>query len=343
MGDGRVTILDVAERAGVSISSVSAALNDKPGVSETTRDKIRAVAAELGFIPSIRGRSLSGKRAFAAGLVVQRSTEVLESDPFFASFISGIESVLGVRGYALVLQMAGDSAEALRHYRQLVGGRRVDGVFLNELEIDDSRIPLIQELGIPAVAVNADVGPFRVPVVRQDYVEGIGQLVNYLAGMGHRQIAHLAGPPQFVHSRQRESAWRAAMTALGLEPGLVVAGDFTFEGGARAAESIYGGAHRPTAVVCANDLMAAGFLARTLDLGLRVPDDISIAGYDGIPLGEYVRPRLTTLRTTPHLLAEEAARMLLGWIESGDRVADVEIAPARLEIRESTGAVPAAR
>jgi DNA-binding LacI/PurR family transcriptional regulator len=108
----RVTIVDVAARAGVAISSVSSALNDRPGVSESTRRRILTAAKDLGFVPSIRARSLSAKRAFAVGLVVQRDPDVLESDPFFGSFIGGVESVLGSRGYALVLQMGAGRSRA---------------------------------------------------------------------------------------------------------------------------------------------------------------------------------------------------------------------------------------
>jgi DNA-binding LacI/PurR family transcriptional regulator len=223
----------------------------------------------------------------------------------------------------------------------MAADRRVDGVFLTDLEVDDPRVEIVRDLRLPAVAVNADPGDCPVPTVRQGFRPGIAALLSYLAGVGHTRIAHLSGPARFLPSRQREQAWRAAVDELGLEPGPVVAGDFTFEGGARAADVVLSAAHRPTALVCANDLMAAGFLTRAQDLGLRIPEDISVAGYDGVPLGEYIRPRLTTLRTTPHDLAAQACRMLLAVID-GQQVDDVDIAPATLELRESTGRAPAA-
>ena len=150
----RVTIVEVAARAGVAISSVSSALNGRPGVSEQTRARIRQAADDLGFVPSVRGRSLSAKRAFTVGLVVHRDPFVLESDPFFGSFIGGLESVLDPRGYALILQMGSAADETLDRYRRLAAGRRVDGVFLNELVVDDPRVALVQQLGLPAVGVN---------------------------------------------------------------------------------------------------------------------------------------------------------------------------------------------
>jgi len=339
MAEQRVTIVDVATRAGVAISSVSAALNDRPGVSESTRRRIRDIADELGFVPSLRGKSLSAKRAFALGLVVQRDTTVMESDPFFAAFIGGVESVLETRGYALVLQMVSESANVLPRYRQLAADRRVDGVFLLDIQVDDARIDVLKDLRMPTVGINADPQGFPFVSVRQDHEAGMASLINYLIGVGHTRIAHVSGPGHLIHSRQREDAWRATLEAAGLEPGPVVEGDFTYEGGRRVADELLGTARRPTAVICANDLTAIGFMARVQDLGLTVPGDISVAGYDGIELGGYIRPTLTSLKTSPRVIGAEAAQLLLDQInELG--VADVEVPPAEMMLRESTGRAP---
>jgi DNA-binding LacI/PurR family transcriptional regulator len=333
-----VTIVDVAARAGVAISTASVALNGRPGVSDSTRQRVRAVADELGFIPSVRGKSLSAKRAFALGLVVERDTAVLEADPFFGAFLGGVESVLNGRDYALVLQMTGESSDALKRYRRLAADRRVDGVFLLEIQDGDPRVPLLQDLHLPAVGTNAPDG-FPFPSVRQDHTAGIASLMNYLIGVGHTRIAHVTGAPGFIHTHQRERAWRESLAAAGLDPGLALPGDFTFEGGRRAADRLLGVADRPTAVICANDLTAIGLMTRVQELGLAVPDDISVAGYDGIALGSYLRPTLTTVRTAPAEIGAEAARLLLDVID-GDDVADVDIAPAGLLLRDSTGPAP---
>jgi DNA-binding LacI/PurR family transcriptional regulator len=333
-----VTIVDVAARAGVAISTASVALNDRPGVSDSTRQRIRDIADELGFIPSVRGKSLSARRAFALGLVVQRDTAVLESDPFFGAFLGGVESVLNGRDYALVLQMATESSDALKRYRRLAADRRVDGVFLLEIQADDPRVPLLQELHLPAVGTNPLDG-FPFPSVRQDHAAGIASVVNYLIGVGHTRIAHVTGAPSFIHTQQREAAWRESLLAAGLEPGPALPGDFTFEGGRRAADQLLGIADRPTAVICANDLTAIGLMTRVQELGLSVPDDVSVAGYDGIELGSYLRPTLTTVRTAPAEIGAEAARLLLDAIDGKD-VSDVDIAAAAPLLRESTGPAP---
>jgi DNA-binding LacI/PurR family transcriptional regulator len=336
----RITIVDVAKRAEVSISSVSSALNGRGEVSESTRKRILAVADELGWVPSLRGRSLSGKRTFAVGLVVQRQPEVLSSDPFFASFISGVEAVLEPRGQALVLQMAPDAEASTERYRRLAAEHRVDGVFLDEIRIEDPRIPLLEQLGIPTVAINSDEAGAPFPSVRQDYRPGIKAAVRHLIELGHRRIAHVSGGADFIHSRQRLGAWRETLAAEGLEPGPVFEGDFTLSSGIAAADALLGDrrditGRDITAVVCANDLMAIGFLARADDLGVSVPRDVSVIGYDGNDMGGFLRPSLTTVMTSPSAIGKAAAAMLLDVID-GKTVEDVAIEPAELLVRGST-------
>ncbi|RLP77509.1 LacI family transcriptional regulator [Mycetocola tolaasinivorans] len=334
----RVTINDVAARSGVAISSVSSALNGRPGVSEATREKILAAAEELGFVPSVRGRSLAGKKTFSVGLVVHRDPDVLELDPFFGGFIGGIESYIDERGFALVLQTSPGASEILERYRRLAAGRRVDGVFLNELEVDDARVPTVQDLGLPAVGIGAD-DAFPLPSVRQDHRPGIDALVEHLTELGHTHFAFVGGPPRFVHSRQRELAWRESLTARGITPGPVVDGGFTYEGGIAAANALLANRTRPTAVICANDLSAMGFIAQAQHHGFDVPGDLSVAGYDGIQLGSYLRPTLTTIQTSPNQIGFEAARLLLQAID-GEPTVDVNVPAAELVIRHSTGPVP---
>ncbi len=154
MAERRPTIADVAAHAGVSLGAVSFALNGRPGVGEETRKRILAAARELGWQPSHRARSLSTSRAFALGLVLARSPELFGADPFFPSFIGGIETVLSPRGQALVLQVVPDDEAETAGYRRLAGETRVDGVFLTDLRHGDTRVGLLAELGLPAVTLN---------------------------------------------------------------------------------------------------------------------------------------------------------------------------------------------
>lgn len=334
----RVTIVDVARDAGVSISTVSAALNNRPGVSELTRSRIAAVAHQLGWSPSLRGRSLSQKRAFNVGLVIQRDPSVIASDPFFAGFISGIESVLEDGGYALVLQVAPTRQRAVERYRRLAADHRVDGVFLTDVSIPDSRFELVRKLGMPAVAINARPEWHGISTVRQSHEPGIHALLDHLVGLGHRRIAHVSGPSDYIHAHDRAAELRAYLSAARLRPGATVEGDFSLAGGSRAAATLLRRRSRPTAVFCANDLMAIGFIAKATEMGFSVPGDVSVAGYDGIDFGAYVRPSLTTVATAPHALGEHAARTLLAVI-AGEPPSHVDTEPASLIIRASTGPV----
>ncbi len=335
----RVTIIDVAARAGVAISSASSALNNRPGVSEPTRLRVLSAANELGYVPSLRAKSLSSKRAFAVGLVVHRDPDVLESDPFFGGFLGGMESVLDSNGYALVLQMGEGPEETLDRYRRLAADRRVDGVFLSDLKVDDPRIELLKGLHLPAVGINADTPDFPFPAVRQDHRQAIFELVDYLLDQGHQTIAHVTGPRQFIHARQRQDAWREALIAAGAVVGPTVEGDFTFEGGRRAARELLGRADSPTAVFCGNDLTAVGFMSEAREMGIRIPEDVSVAGYDGIEMGSYFQPMLTTLRTSPRHLGAQSARMLVD-VVTGGTVEDATIEPAQLIVRGSTSTAP---
>ncbi len=336
----RVTIRDVAAEAGVSISSVSAALSGRPGVSDATRDRIVDVAQRLGWVPSLRGRSLSGRKAYAVGLTLERSSAVIESDPFFAGFIAGVEAVLEQHGFALVLQVASSRQSALQRYRQMALDHRVDGVFLTDIARDDARVRLVTELGLPAVAVNSSLR-CSLPSVRQDHRRGLVELMDQVISLGHRRIAHVAGRRGLIHTRQRVAVWRSALANAGLEPGPLVYGDFTIESGSRAADVMLAmPGDAPTAVVCGNDLMAIGFIARVSALGIEVPREMSVTGFDGIQLGAFVRPSLTSVATAPRLLGVAAATMLLSVI-AGDAPADVAVPATSLLLRDSL--VPSSR
>ena len=190
----RPTIADVARAAGVSRGAVSFALNDRPGVADATRARILAVAAELGFTPSHRARALSSSRALTVGLVIAREPETLSADPFFPAFIAGIEMTLAGRGQALLLQVVPDQESERRNYETLSASARVDGVFLTDLRVDDPRPPLLESLGLPNVVIApAPIGGSS-PVVAVDDRPGIAAAVEHLVSLGHRRIAHVAGP-----------------------------------------------------------------------------------------------------------------------------------------------------
>ncbi|MBU2663960.1 LacI family transcriptional regulator [Actinoplanes bogorensis] len=329
----RPTINDVARRAGVSKGTVSFALNGRPGVAEETRQRILDAARDLGWTPSHQARALSVSRAFAVGLVLAREPELLGADPFFPAFIAGVERTLSDRGQALVLQVVPE-AEEEAGYRRLAADKRVDGVFLLDLRVADPRIALLEELGLPAVTIARPDGPSGFPAVLVDDRPGIAAAVRHLIELGHRRIAHVAGPAQFRHGQVRREAWAQTLAEAGLPATACVEADFSAAGGARATRQLLEN-DRPTAIVYANDLMAIAGLSVAQELGIVVPGQLSITGFDNTDLAAYVSPPLTTVRTDPYLWGRAAADALLQSIEGGT-VDDVPVPPAQLVVRAST-------
>lgn len=335
----RPTIADVARRAGVSKGLVSFVFNDKPGVAAPTRDRILASAAELGWQPDLVARSLSTQRAAALGLVVRRDPTVLAADPFFPAFMAGVETTLTERRYVLVLSLVPDRAAETATYRALAGHRRVDGVLLTDLRRDDGRFALLAELGLPAVCVGRPEGAHSFPVVNIDDAAGLGSAVDHLVGLGHRRVGYVGGDVAMLHGRRRKAAFCEALGRHRLEPAGLVDTDFSAAEGARATTDLLAGPVRPTALVYASDPMAVAGLAVLQRQGLRVPEDCSVTGFDGMDIGRYLHPALTTVESDPLAWGRAAAAVLLRLFDDG-RADDLELPAAALVLRSSTGPPP---
>jgi len=329
------TISDVARLAGVSKGLVSFAFNNRPGVAPQTRDRILAAAAELGWRPSLTAKSLSTRRSFALGLVIRREPRIIAADPFFPAFMAGVESVLIDEGRVLVLSVVPNRTAEDRTYRTLVAENRVDGVFLTDLRHDDDRIRLLQGLHVPTTTIGHPEASGPFPVVNLDDSTGIAQAVAHLVGLGHRRIAHVAGDPLMLHSTRRADSFRRAMAEAGLDGSVVRDTDFSPAGGAAATSSLLDSEPDLTAIVYANDPMAIAGLGVLHARGIRVPEDLSVVGFDGIDMGRYVFPALTTIEADAESWGAAAARTLLGLIANG-QADDVELAPAQLVTRAST-------
>ena len=342
MAQRKPTITDVARTAGVSKGLVSFALNDKPGVAPETRKRILEVAGDLGWRPSVTARSLSTRTSFALGLVIRRKAEVISADPFFPAFIAGVESVLADEGRALVLSVVPDVESELRSYRTFADDNRVDGVFLTDLREQDERFALLAELGLPAVALGRPSPEISIPCVEVDDTHGIAAAVGHLVSLGHTRIGHVAGDPRMMHGGRRSGSFAEAMREAGLDASLVIETDFSASHGADATRRLLDAAEPPTAIVYANDPMAIAGLGVAQQRGLRVPDDLSITGFDGTDISGYVFPALTTITSDPVEWGRVAARTLLQLIGSGE-AENVELPPAALLVRASTCPPPSDR
>lgn len=332
------TITDVARVAGVSKGLVSFALNDRPGVAPDTRRRILAVADDIGFRPSVQGRSLSTRQAYSVGLVIARDADLVAADPFYPPFLAGAERVLVPAGRTLTISLLGADRDEEAHYRALAADRRVDGVILGDLRPLDPRLRLLQELGLPAVTLGR-TGDARSPAVVVDDARGVEETVAHLTGLGHRRIAAVAGPRTLVHGARRADVFRRALAAAGLEPVAVVETDFTPDAAARATAALLGTGSPPTAIVYGNDVAAAAGISAAAARGLRVPEDLSVCGFDDAELARWTVPALTTVGTHPGAWGAAAATALLALLD-GERVPDLDLEPARLVVRDSTGPAP---
>jgi len=334
----RPTINDVATLAGTSKATVSFVMNGRHNVAATTRDRVLAAAAELGWTPSHQARSLSTSRAYAIGLVFARSSRTLGSDAFFAPFIAGVESALADADQSLLLRFVADPAAEQDAYRKLQTQGRVDGVVLTDVRHRDSRLEFLAGLGLPAVTLNQTDEASAFPAVTLDDEQGTRDAVDHLVALGHHRIAYVGGPEIYLHSTRRRLAWRAALDAHGLAPHLCLEADFSASSGARAVRELLAlpRHQQPTAIIYANDSMAIAGMVAARQAGVRVPEDLSIIGFDDAELASHVSPPLTTIRSDSSLWGRTAAEVLLQLVQTGVKPAERTLPPAELVLRKST-------
>ncbi|GLX04616.1 LacI family DNA-binding transcriptional regulator [Microbispora sp. NBRC 16548] len=336
----RPTIAEIAARAGVSIGAVSYALNGRPGVSAETRKLILDIANEIGWRPSVAARSLSGSRAHSVGLIIARPADTLGVEPFFMRFIAGLERELSGRRTALLLQVVEDHRAAIDAMRLCWAERRVDGMVITDLWTEDARIPVLEELQIPAVLVGRPRPDTDIPAVWTDDAAAVVSAVDYLVALGHRRVARVAGLSALEHTQVRIAAFRQAVLGHGLGEPQVVETDYTWEEGMRATRTLLSRRDRPTAIMFDNDVMATAALNVAQEMGVAVPDELSIVAGDDSQLCVMVRPALTALSWDIQAYGVQTARVLADTIDDrspGSR----QVSTARLVVRSSTTAPPA--
>ncbi len=334
-GTHRVTISDIAKRAGVSKGAVSLALNDRPGVSDETRERILAIVKELGWSPNRAARALSAAKAGACGLVLARPARMLALEPFFVELISGIESELSERSIALTIQLVHTVEEEMAVYRRWWAERRVDGVLMVDLRTDDPRVAELRRLGLPAVVVGGPLRDDGLPSAWHDEAPAVTDVVRYLAELGHKKIARVSGLPEFLHTTTRTSAFLATMSELGLAAE-VVETDFEPESGARATRKLLSESEPPTAIVYDSDLLAVTGLGVAHQMGFSVPDDVSIIAWDDSLMCGVVHPPLTAVTRDIPAYGAAATKLLLDAIE-GRSPGDLVTPRGVLTPRGSTG------
>lgn len=330
-----ITIKDVARQANVSVATVSRALNGHENVAEAVRTRVIAVAKELRYSPHHAARSLSSRRTNTVGVVLPDLY-----GEFFSELMRGIDQVARDHGlHLLVSSYHGNPEEQGEAMRAMRG--RVDGLLIMSPYASGAG-PLAENLspGLPAVLINSQMAEADIPALTIDNQGAAGEMVRHLAASGRRRIAFIAGPSDNFDARDRLLGYRQALAEVmpDARP-WVLQGDFSEASGHGAAQQLLASRERPDAVFAANDMMALGCLFACLQAGIKVPGELSIAGFDDIPLARYAHPSLSTMRVDIAGLGAHAMRLLLQRLANKQGVV-MEAPPqlsAELIVRESTG------
>lgn len=332
----RVTIREVAAQAGVSVATVSKVLNDRHGVARSTLERVRAAIDELGYESSIVARSLRNHRTNVIGILVWAI------EPYSAELLKGAARALRGTGYELVVYSTGaDPAGRIgweRRYLSRLLGTLIDGAVLVT-----PTAPTGQDTS-PVVAVDPHSGEDGAWTVQADNVRGARLAVEHLLGLGHRRIAFLGRPPRDLASgKQREEGYRSALAAAGIpfDPALVRNAGYHEDESADAVRSLLTLPDRPTAVFAANDVTAINTMETALTLGMRVPDDLSVVGFDNVPESTVVEPALTTVEQPLQLMGQRAVEMLLDLLADREPAQRQLMLPTRLVARASCATAPA--
>jgi LacI family transcriptional regulator len=309
-----VTIKDVAREAQVSIATVSRVVNGHGNVTDATRARILGVAERLRYVPDSAARSLITGLTHTIGVLLPDMY-----GEYFSELIRGIDRAARLRGlHLLVSSSHGDADEATLALRAMNG--RVDGVLIMSPHVDADLISRALPATLPTVLMNTPAAAGRAPAFLTDNYGGARTMVEHLRSLGFQRIAHITGPDSNYESGERLRGFRAALGREQASRSLVLAGNFTEESGYLAGRQIAAARPRPDAVFAANDMMAIGCLFALTEAGLRVPQDIALAGFDDIPIARFVTPPLTTVRAQTTQLGRQALEELARAIQEPGRV-----------------------
>jgi DNA-binding LacI/PurR family transcriptional regulator len=328
----RMDIHAVARLANVSTATVSRTINHVPTVNPKMAKRVWDAIRELDYFPNTQARGLVSGRSRLFGLIISEIT-----NPFFPELIQGFEDVAVENGYEILIGSTNYDPERMKVCIRRMVERNAEAVAIMTFGIEAPLLEQLAERNIPLVFV--DVGPDQpgVSVLKVDYFHGIRQGVQHLAALGHRDIAFVTGPPHLHSAQSRLAAFRRAAQECGIivDASRIIEGNHTMEGGMTAADRLLASKPLPTAVMCSNDMTAIGVLHKVYRAGLRVPDDLSIIGFDDIHMAETIIPPLTSVQMSRLELAHAAVSALRAHVEHTSPKREYQI-DTHLVVREST-------
>ena len=332
------TIKDVAKQAGVTIGTVSRVLNNKKWVSEDCRKKVLLAIKDLHYKPQAHARRLRQKHSRIIGVIAPHHTAIFRS-PFFTNIMEGLEEVAAEKQYRLLIHPLNETARAQVSYRALLGDGSVDGMFVLNAWSTDVSIRELGEANVPFILVNGKItGQEDFPYVGFDNRGGVKKAIDHLVKLGHERIGIINGRMTTTNALERFQAFQENLAEHKLEfhQEWVADGDFEEEGGYKAALKILTAVRRPSAILCASDLMAIGAVRALKEKGVSVPEDMSIVGFDNMEEAAYHEPLLTTVAFSAYEMGKLAARKMFQIIAEENLVEKATTLQAELIEREST-------
>jgi len=341
-----ISIRDVANKAGVSISTVSRILNNNDtniSISEQTKKKVLAVCEDLKFQPNIHAHRFFKKKSETVGLIIPPQSQIKGVKHAFTDYnlgelLSGVENAITKRGYRLTVLVADDDFIDAKKHIHLLRDHSIDGLLLWGLRVNEMYILDLQQESFPYIILNGYVYSVQANSIIADNKAGSFAVTEHLINLKHRKIGYIKGPQDCAVSVDRYAGYQDAIAKYGLTiyDEFIEEGDFTEEDGHWAMKRMLEHEHLPTAVCAANDTMAIGALKAIKEHGLIVPDNIALAGGDGIPLTEYVVPAITTIKTPMYELGLRGVNKLFEIIENNTSEPVQEVLKTELIIRAST-------